>query len=155
MIISGSNAELEASKPVCEVMVGLQLAWTKLVCLTLKHCIFSLCMFKLNTTYQHTGVTACTADGKSAWIQVSQLLCSLHYIAWQIHTTQLCRCENLCLKYPIYTHSSRTISSALYPNPVCRVWIEDQQLVKTFWTHVAVSSSTNALLVFYSWQYIL
>lgn len=62
--------------------------------------MFCSCKFKLNTIYHHTGVTAWIADGKSAWIQVSQLLCSLHYTTWQFLTTQLCRCENLCLKYP-------------------------------------------------------
>lgn len=33
--------------------------------------------------YHHSGLTACTADGKSAWLQVSQLLCSLLRTAWQ------------------------------------------------------------------------
>lgn len=75
-------------------------------------------MFKLNTIYQQAGVTACTADGKSSWIQVSQLMSSLHSITWQFLTAQLSGSENQCLKYPTENCSSSTIKPKS-PKAVC------------------------------------
>lgn len=115
------------------------------VCLSLEYCVFPSCMFKLNTIYHHAGVTACTADGKSAWIQVSQLQCSLQYTTWQFLTTQLCRCENLCLKYPTDTRSSSTIS----PNPGSRDWKRGWQFVENILNTCCWSSSTNMQCLYF------
>lgn len=111
--------------------------------------MFSSCMFRLNTIYHHTGITACTADGKSAWTQVSQLQCSLHFTTWQFLTTQLCRCENLWLKYLTDTCSSSTIAPVLYPNPAFMGWIQDWQLVKTILNTCCWSSTTNVLCLYF------
>lgn len=49
---------------------------------------------QLSTIY-YTGIKTGTADGWSAWLLVSRLLCGLHHRSWQFFTTQLCRCQNL------------------------------------------------------------
>ncbi len=111
--------------------------------------MFSSCIFKLNTIYHHTGIAACTADGKSAWTQVSQLQRSLHITTWQFLTTQLCRCENLWLKYPTDTCSSSTISPVLHPNPVSMVQIQHWQLVKTILNTCCPSSTANVPCLYF------
>lgn len=106
-------------------------------------------MFKLNTIYQQAGVTACTADGKSSWIQVSQLMSSLHSITWQFLTAQLSGSENQCLKYPTENCSSSTIKPKS-PKAVClkekekkrkKIAKKNQNMVNI--EHIANSSITN------------
>lgn len=48
----------------------------------------------LHTIY-YTEMKTGTADGWSAWLRGSRLLCGLHHHTWQFFPAQLCRCQNL------------------------------------------------------------